>query len=166
LLFYNDYETQSNGKLDAMVRMVKEFKRKGIKIDGIGHQAHCTVAHPSIESMEYAIDEIAKLGVTQEITELDIALNGNIMESRVTEATPSLLALQAERYAQFFDLFVRKKKEITAVVMWGINDSASWMRYWPRPRFEAPLMFDDRSQPKPAFWRVIDVAKKYSNPNP
>lgn len=163
LLFYNDYETQNNGKLDAILTMVKEFKRKGIKIDGIGHQAHCTVAHPSIESLEFAIDEIAKLGITQEITELDIALNSNIMDSLVSEATPDLLAKQAVRYAQFFDLFIRKKKEITAVVMWGINDSASWMRYWPRQRFEAPLMFDDQSLPKPAFWQVIDVAKRHSN---
>jgi endo-1,4-beta-xylanase len=163
LLFYNDYETQNSGKLEAILKMVKEFKRKGIKIDGIGHQAHCTVAHPSIESLEYAIDEIAKLGLTQEITELDIALNSNIMDSLVSEASPALLAKQAERYAQFFDLFVRKKKEISAVVMWGINDSASWMRYWPRPRFEAPLMFDDQSLPKPAFWRVIDVAKRHAN---
>jgi endo-1,4-beta-xylanase len=161
LLFYNDYETQSNAKLSAIVNMVKDFKRQGIKIDGIGHQAHCTVTHPSIESLGYAIDEIAKLGVTQEITELDVALNANIMESRVTEATPELLELQAQRYASFFDLFVRKKEHISAVLMWGINDSASWMRYWPRPRFEAPLMFDDSSRPKPAFWKVMDVAKRY-----
>jgi endo-1,4-beta-xylanase len=162
LLFYNDYETQSNAKLNAMINMVKDFKRKGIKIDGIGHQAHCTVAHPSIESFEYAIDEIAKLGVTQEITELDIALNGNIMDSRVSEATPELLELQAQRYASMFDMFVRKKKDISAVVMWGLNDSASWMRYWPRARFEAPLLFDDSSRPKPAFWKVMDIAKRHS----
>jgi endo-1,4-beta-xylanase len=162
LLFYNDYETQAAAKIKVIVEMVKNFKRQGIKIDGIGHQAHCTVAHPSIESFEYAIDEIAKLGVTQEFTELDIALNANIMESRVSEATPDLLALQAQRYADFFDMFVRKKQHVSAVLMWGINDSASWMRTWPRPRFEAPLMFDDALQPKPAFWKVMDVAKRHS----
>jgi endo-1,4-beta-xylanase len=162
LLFYNDYETQNNAKLNAIVELVKNFKRQGIKIDGVGHQAHCTVTHPSIEAFEYAIDEIAKLGVTQEITELDIALNSNIMDSKVTESTPELLEKQALRYAAFFDLFVRKKNAVSAVLMWGLNDSASWMRYWPRRRYEAPLMFDDQSRPKPAFWKVMDVAKKHA----
>jgi endo-1,4-beta-xylanase len=163
LLFYNDYETQSQLKLSAIVNMVKDLKTRGVKIDGIGHQAHCTVAQPSINSMEYAIEEIAKLGVTQQITELDIALNGNIMESKITSATPELLKRQAQRYADFFELFMRQRTNISAVLMWGINDASSWLQYWPRRRFEAPMLFDDRSQPKPAFWSVINKAKEMSN---
>ena len=39
---------------------------------GIGHQAHCSMQHPRVSAFESAIDEYAKLNVTQHITELDI----------------------------------------------------------------------------------------------
>lgn len=164
LLFYNDYETQEPRKLFAITQLVKKLKAKGIKIDGVGHQAHYTVSHPNVGAFENAIEEIAKLGVTQAITELDISLNDRIMDSKVGEATPQLLALQAQRYAEFFELFIRQRKNISAVLMWGLHDGVSWMKTWPRPRFEAPLLFDDQFQPKPAFWSVVNTAKRAANP--
>jgi endo-1,4-beta-xylanase len=159
LLFYNDYETQNSDKVNAIVNMVKDFKARGIKIDGIGHQAHCAMVHPSVAQYEQAIVKIGALGVTQHITELDIALNNNIMENKITEATPKLLNAQGERYRAFFDLFVKHKKYVTAVLVWGIDDGGSWLTGWPTKRFEAPLLFDPLRQTKPAFWQVLEAAK-------
>ncbi len=160
LLFYNDYETQQPRKVAAISRMVGELKARGVKIDGIGHQAHCSMLHPRVGALESAIDEYAKLKVTQHITELDIALNDNLADNRVFEATPKLLAAQAKRYAEFFDLFIRKRQHISAVLTWGISDAQSWLRQWPSPRFEAPLLFDDEFRPKPAFHAVLATARK------
>jgi endo-1,4-beta-xylanase len=41
LLFYNDYDTEGlNPKSDAVYEMVKDFKSRGVPIDGVGIQAH------------------------------------------------------------------------------------------------------------------------------
>jgi endo-1,4-beta-xylanase len=158
LLFYNDYETQNFSKVSAISKMVTDLKAKGVKIDGIGHQAHYTVTHPPISTFEAALLDYAKLGVTQHITEMDIALNGNIMESKVSYASAELLNLQAERYGDFFKLFIKHKAHVTAVLVWGIDDAHTWLKYWPSKRFEAPLIFDERQRPKPAFWSIHKAA--------
>ncbi len=158
LLFYNDYETQNSSKINAISTWVKEMKAKGVKVDGIGHQAHYTVTHPSMNVFESAILAYAKLGVQQHITELDIALNNDLMENKIYETTHDLLEKQAQRYADMFKLFIKHKEHVTAVLVWGINDSYTWLTGWPMKRFEAPLLFDTSNKPKPAFWAVHKVA--------
>ena len=139
--------------------MVNDFKTRGVKIDGIGHQAHCAMVHPSVASFASAIDAYAALGITQHITELDIALNNSITEQRVSEATPELLQRQAMRYADFFRLFIAKREAISAVLTWGIGDAYSWLKYWPQRRFEAPLLFDEQLRAKPAYFAVLGAAQ-------
>jgi endo-1,4-beta-xylanase len=159
LLFYNDYETQEPRKVAAISQMVNRLKSSGVKIDGIGHQAHYTVLHPRLEAFEQAIETYGHLGVTQHVTELDIALNGDIMQNGVTSATPALLALQAQRYGDFFRLFIKHRQLVSAVLVWGIDDGHTWLTQWPMQRFEAPLLFDPQWRPKPAFWAVLKEAK-------
>jgi endo-1,4-beta-xylanase len=160
LLFYNDYESQHPRKVEAVVRMVTELKARGVKIDGIGHQAHCSMGHPGVDTLEWAITRYATLGVTQHITELDIALNERLTDSEVFEATPALLKRQAARYADFFKMFLRQRLHVSAVLVWGVSDAQSWLRQWPRARFEAPLLFDEEFQPKPAFKALLALARK------
>ena len=161
LLFYNDYETQQPKKVEAIVNMITDFKKRGVKIDGIGHQAHYGMVHPNLDQFERAILTIGETGVTQHITELDIALNNNVMENKITEedATPELYAAHGQRYKAFFDLFIKHKKLVTAVLVWGVDDNGTWLRGWPTRRFEAPLLFNTNQKTKPAFWGVIEAAK-------
>jgi endo-1,4-beta-xylanase len=159
LLFYNDYETQDPRRVAAISQMVGRLKARGVKIDGIGHQAHYTVAHPEMAVFEQAIEAYGRLGVTQHVTELDVALNGDLMNNGVTSATAPLLALQAQRYADFFRLFIKHRTLLSAVLLWGIDDAHTWLTSWPMQRFEAPLLFDRQRNPKPAFWAVHRAAQ-------
>jgi endo-1,4-beta-xylanase len=166
LLFYNDYETQQPKKVEAIVEMITDFKKRGVKIDGIGHQAHYGMVHPNLDHFEKAILAIGETGVTQHITELDIALNNSVIENKITEedATPELYAAHGQRYKTFFDLFIKHKKLVTAVLVWGVDDNGTWLKGWPTRRFEAPLLFNTDQKTKPAFWGVIDAAKNASKP--
>jgi endo-1,4-beta-xylanase len=159
LLFYNDYETQSPNKVALISRLVSSLKDRGVKIDGIGHQAHCSAAHPSVADFERAIDAYAQLGVTQHVTELDIALNEGLMDTKVVAATPELLARQAGRYGELVSLFLKKREQVTALLVWGIGDAYTWLTSWPEKRFEAPLLFDAQLRPKPAFDAVLEAAR-------
>jgi endo-1,4-beta-xylanase len=159
LLFYNDYETQSPNKVALISRLVKRLKDRGVKIDGIGHQAHCSAGHPSVAAFERAIDAYAQLEVTQHVTELDVALNDGLMDTAVVAATPELLARQARRYRELVSLFLRKRAQVTALLVWGIGDEYTWLASWPQTRFEAPLLFDTRLRPKPAFDAVLEAAR-------
>jgi endo-1,4-beta-xylanase len=159
LLFYNDYETQNPKKVAAIVALVKDLKAKGVKIDGVGHQSHCARAWPKAADVEAAIDAFAQLGVTQHITELDIALNQNLADTLVTAATPELLNAQAERYRELMTLYMKKRQQVTAVLVWGIGDAYTWLTSWPSKRFEAPLLFDAQLKAKPAYTAVMDVAR-------
>jgi endo-1,4-beta-xylanase len=160
LLFYNDYETQNPKKVALISRLVQGMKARGVKIDGIGHQAHCSAGHPSVADFERAIDAYARLGVTQHVTELDIALNQNLMDNKVTTATPELLARQAQRYGELVSLFLKKRTQVTALLLWGIGDSYTWLTSWPVNRFEAPLLFDTQLRPKPAYHAVLEAARR------
>jgi endo-1,4-beta-xylanase len=159
LLFYNDYETQNPRKVAAIVAMVKDLKAKGVKIDGVGHQSHSARGWPKVVDVEAAIDAFAQVGVTQHITELDIALNQNLTDTLVTAATPELLNAQAERYRELMTLYMKKRQQVTAVLVWGIGDAYTWLTNWPSKRFEAPLLFDTQLKAKPAYTAVMDVAR-------
>ena len=158
LLFYNDYESQDPQKVAAVRKMVRGLRANGVRIDGIGHQMHCGHAWPHLADVAAAIDAFAADGLKQHVTELDIALNEMPTDTIVTAATPELLKAQAERYAELMTLFLKKRDKLGAVLCWGIGDAYSWFLTWPRPRFEAPLLFDTQLKPKPAFYAVLNVA--------
>lgn len=160
LLFYNDYETQSPRKLAALSTFLGALKARGVKVDGLGHQCHCSMAHPSAADLERAIDAYARLGLVQHITELDVALNARLQDNKIQQATPALLQAQARRYRELVTLFLRKRAQVSALLFWGIDDAHSWLRDWPVRRFEAPLLFDAQLKPKPAFHAVLAAARE------
>jgi endo-1,4-beta-xylanase len=75
-LYYNDYNLESpSAKSEGARRIVRMLKADGIKIDGIGMQAHL-VAHraPSLDQQIAVIRSYAELGVEVALTELDVRL--------------------------------------------------------------------------------------------
>jgi len=66
----------------------------------------------------------------------------------------------ADAYAGIFRAFVKHRNSVEMVTFWGANDAVSWRRYG------SPLLFDGRSQPKPAFDAVLRVATEADARNP
>ena len=142
-LFYNDYNEYIDGKTNAMINLVKDFKEKGI-IDGIGMQSHLDMSYPSLDIYENALRKFAALGVEVQVTELDITTN---------DTSENGFKAQAKFYQDLFNLYKEVDKEtnaITAIVLWGMIDSNSWRSD------RAPLIFDKSYQAKPAYYSIVD----------
>jgi endo-1,4-beta-xylanase len=75
-LYYNDYNIERpSGKADGTVRIVEMLQAEGIKIDGVGLQAHFTVGRsPSLDDQISVMERYAALGVEVSLTELDVRM--------------------------------------------------------------------------------------------
>ncbi|MFN8417645.1 MAG: endo-1,4-beta-xylanase [Anaerolineae bacterium] len=155
LLFYNDYGAEGmNAKSDAIYNMVKDFKARGVPIDGVGLQAHLTLgdtrngrgASPRI--MGENIKRLGELGVQVQLTEVDIKHKG--------EPTEDILRQEAAEYRSVLQTCL-DSGYCTAFIVWGVTDKYSWLRdsrFYDNPKV-APLLFDDHYQPKPAFTAIL-----------
>ena len=115
-----------------------KLKELGV-IDGIGMQSHLDVGYPSSSVYKTALEKFISTGLEVQITELDITTNN--------------FSSQASLYKEIFRLAVNNKNSITALTVWGTNDSVSWRRN------QNPLLFSQGYQPKEAYYAVIEVAK-------
>jgi len=74
-LYYNDYMIvdPNNAKRDAVYAMAKDFVQRKIPLDGIGFQMHFKSSEPiTVEMVDAAIKKFGALGLTVQITELDV----------------------------------------------------------------------------------------------
>lgn len=177
-LMYNDYSMFHKGRRDAVVELVRNLKAKGIRIDGVGMQAHYGMDFPTLEAFEKSIVAFAGCGVDVHITELDISVlpspysqAGAEISQRAdyqekmnpyTEGLPdSVDQALNQRWVDFFDLFLKHQDKIKRVTTWGISDLHSWKNNWPiRGRTNYPLLFDREFNPKPAVEEIIKSAKQ------
>jgi endo-1,4-beta-xylanase len=169
-LYYNDYSDESGAKLQKTLRLVRELKAKGLRIDGVGIQGHFLINAPSPQVVESAINAFAALGVKVMISEMDIdplprkqgadiaATERTGLDPYKSGFPPKQQELLAQRYAALFKIFVKHRGVVSRITIWGADDGHSWLNNWPVPgRTNFPLLFDRQLQPKPAFNAVLDV---------
>lgn len=180
-LIYNDYNVCNSAKRDGVVRIVKNLKAKGIKIDAVGIQAHWSLKEPSIATIEETINVLHDLGVKVIFSELDLGvlpnpwdLVGAAVEQNFAEyendrkmnpyrkKLPKKVEEQmAKRYEEIFALFLKHQEKISRVTFWGLNDGNSWLNNWPiKNRTNYPLFFDRKNQPKLPYYSVFALKKK------
>lgn len=180
-LIYNDYNLYKPEKRAAVLKMVKNFKSNGTKINGVGVQAHWDLKSPSLEEIEQIILDIHAEGVSVSFTELDISVLPNPWEMVGAEVTQNFSKFEgdskmnpypnglpdavqeklAKRYQDIFNLFVKHSDKINRVTFWGVMDKHSWLNDWPiKGRTNYPLLFDRDYQPKVAYDRLLDVNTK------
>ncbi len=178
-LIYNDNNMMNEHQRTAVIEMIKDLQRKGIRIDGVGIQGHWWMNRPTIAEIEESIVAFAETGVKVHITELDIDVlprDSRVWDGRADirlklQQDPALNPYQdglpdsvqeelTQRYADIFALFLKHHDKIKRVTFWGPHDGRSWLNHWPiRGRTNHPLLFDRDLNPKPAFHAVLKVAK-------
>ena len=172
-LYYNDYSMYKPEKCDAAIVVADKIKDKGIRIDGIGLQAHWGLDYPSIEEIERSIIKIYEAGYKVHFTELDIDVLPNLWEIEGADLSDnfksndelnpyrkhlpdSISNLLANRYSEIFALFVKHSNKIERVTFWGLSDGHSWKNDWPaKGRTNYPLLFDRENKPKQAYQDIL-----------
>jgi endo-1,4-beta-xylanase len=146
VLFYNDYGAEpTNAKADAIYKMVRDFKSRGVPIDGVGMQMHLTLRPPTTESIEANMKRLIALGLEVQFTELDVRVPVDVAGT----ASAADLEKQAQIYRDVVAL-CRQFPKCTAIQTWGFTDRYSWI---PRqfPGTGAALIFDPSYRAKPAY---------------
>lgn len=182
-LYYNDFNAWRPEKRDGIIRMIKMLQKEGIRIDGIGIQAHWGLNFPKMQYIEQAIDAYAALGIKVMITELDIDVLPLTKEGQITgtdmmkpqfqleefetyldpykNGLPSDVEAQLNaRYKTLFELFYAKRDKIDRVTFWGLHDGMSWKNDYPIPnRTNYPLLWDRNLNPKSVIKTITEVVQ-------
>ena len=177
-LYYNDYNLWKPAKREAAIRLVKELRAKGLRVDAVGEQAHWGIEDPPLAVIEEALAAFGAAGIAVHVTELDMDVlprdpdmwGADLSKQATIRAKTNLYpdglppAMQeklAKRYAECFGLFL--KHGVRRVTFWGVTDKSSWLHNFPiRGRVNYPLLWDKDGREKPAFGAVADVLRASS----
>jgi endo-1,4-beta-xylanase len=175
-LYYNDYGMNVPGRRDAVVRLIRSLKQRGLRIDAVGMQAHMGMDYPDFDEFETALNAFAAEGVNVMITEWDMSALPTVSQSAniadkaeyqaalnpYPEALPdSVSQAWNARMMRFFQLFLKHADVISRVNAWGVTDGDSWKNDFPvRGRKEYPLLFDRQYQPKPFIQELLSNPTK------
>lgn len=176
-LYYNDYSMSHEGRRNTVVKMVKDLKSQGVRIDGVGLQGHMDMVFPDLDEFEKSMLAFAETGVKLMITELDVTVlprpgidvGAEISASfeyqqklnPYAEGLPDSVSIALNnRYNDIFKLFLKHSDILERVTLWGVYDGQSWRNNWPvRGRTDYPLIFDRNFQPKPVVKSIVEEAE-------
>ena len=142
LLFYNDYSTPYQPKLNGILSLLDELNANAL-IDGCGMQFHYQMSTPTLSQVDTAMRRIIDKGLLIRISEMDILVDDN---------TEAQFQKQATRYADLMKVILKYADSVIAVQTWGTRDSMSWKSG------NFPLLFNGNLTPKPAFDALTDPA--------
>ena len=174
-LYYNDYSMAHPAKREAVIKLVKNLKERGLRIDAVGLQSHMGMEHPDFTEYEKTIKAIIEAGVDVAITELDMdaipsVSFGAAIEDQASysakmnpypDALPdSVSQIWNDRMKQVFQIYDKYQDHICRVTAWGVQDGDSWKNDWPmKGRTNYPLLFDRDYKMKPFLKDLITTKK-------
>ena len=159
-LVVNEYDVEldapeQEARRTALLNLLERMRRTGTPVDAVGIQAHlsCAGGPPfSAPVLRRFLGEIAGLGLTIQITELDVTDENAPADQTVRDR------LVADTYSRFLDVAL-DEPAVKMVVTWGLSDRHSWIvrretndSKWRKDEMlSRPLPFDADLKPKAAF---------------
>ncbi len=177
-LYYNDYGIDVGDKRDRALRLIRQIKQAGLRIDAVGIQGHWALQTPPVAEIERGIQTFVGERLRVMITEMDIdvlprnrglgadinAIEREGMDPYKAGLPDEVQRSLADRYGALFAMF-RRYPQVTRVTLWGVSDGDSWLNNFPvRGRTNHPLLYDRQLRPKPAFSAVIRALQSGVNP--
>lgn len=125
--------------------MLKDFKSRGIPVDGIGFQMHLDIQY-AIDYDDFArnMQRFADLGLEIYVTEMDVRVSSNTNSAEL------------EKQASYYKNIIEKcmaQPAVKAIQVWGHTDKHSWV---PNtfPGRDNALLFDKNYNPKPSYYAM------------
>ena len=162
-LVVNEYDIEldapeQEARRSVLLRLLERMQRSGTPVDAVGVQAHLSaVGGPpfSASRLRRFLADVASLGLTIQITELDVTDENAPADVTVRDR------LVADAYSRFLDAAL-DEPAVKMVVTWGLSDRHSWIvrreTYQAKWRKDdaasRPLPFDADLEPKPAYEAV------------
>ena len=161
--------------MKTVVKLVKDLKAAGCRIDAVGMQSHNGYNYPDLTEYENTMKALIAAGVKINISELDINMlpnpksfsgadinqkyaNDPTMNPYVKGLTKEAQQLFNERYMSFFKLYYKYRDHIDRVCTWGVTDGNSWLNNWPiKGRTNYGLLFDRKYKAKPVVKEIIKL---------
>ena len=161
ILFLNDFDLQYakyQAKINAVVKLAMDFKRRGIPIHGLGMQMHTGIS-ASNEEIASGLRQLASTGLMVHISEVSLLVSDWKRDTSLV-LTPELARKQSDKYEALVRIY---KKSVPpaqrwGITVWGVSDANSWimpmfnLRDWPLP-------FDSLYHKKPAYYGFLNGLK-------
>lgn len=149
-LYYNDFNLEQNGnKTNAALSIVRLVQNAGLRIDGVGFQAHMTVGQtPTRQQMATVLNRFTTLGLEVALTELDV-------RQRRLPANGTAVQQQAVDYMSMIGACLDVEKCV-GIVVWEFTDKYSWIP-GTFPGTGSACLFDENMRPKPAYTSVTSM---------
>ena len=178
-LYLNDFSMSNKGKREKYCEIIRDFKKKGIRIDAIGMQSHNGMDYPKLSEYEKSIDAFAAEGVKVMMTELDLNVLPNPKDFGGADIAQNFkyqekynpykdgnipadsLKKIDERWMDLWKIYYKHRDQISRVTLWGIEDGQSWLNNFPvRGRVNYPLLFDRKKEEKPVVKKIEKLFSK------
>jgi endo-1,4-beta-xylanase len=155
-LAYNDYgleqdEAWCDRRRAATIKLLEGWVARGTPLDVLGVQAHLNASSEfSQRKLSDFLDRVRALGLTVQITELDVR------DTQVQGDIAARDAAVASMYKAFADVCL-SHSAVEMIVSWNVTDADSWLNKWSLAPKRAdglpsrPTLFDEFGQPKLAF---------------
>jgi len=157
-LFYNDYNEFDGNKKNLIKNTILiPLHNKGL-LDGMGMQTHLNSAASGAwgdtNSYLAAMDDYLKLGIEVQVTEMDIAREGNTYSEDQQAAKYKAIFQHAMEWNQ---THTYEQGRVTLVQVWGPCDGHSWVDTDSQGRPNYPLLYNSNVQPKAAYNAVTSI---------
>lgn len=154
LLFYNDYNLESNPtKRNSVIAYFNNLRAENCKVDGIGIQMHISILYPGINNIKSTMQQVSSNNYKVHLSELDISINPFGTQ---IDPTNLLLNQQAELLLSIVKEYENLPEENKfGITFWGVNDANSWIRSFFN-RMDYPLLFNDTYDTKPCYCLLIN----------
>jgi endo-1,4-beta-xylanase len=165
-LVVNEYDIEldtpeQEARRTTLLKLLERMRRSGTPVDAAGVQAHlsCVGGPPfSAARLRRFLAELAGLGLTIQITELDVTDENAPADEAVRDR------LVADTYSRFLDTAL-DEAAVKVVVTWGLSDRHSWIvrketheSKWRADGLPSrPLPFDADLKPKPALEAIAQA---------
>lgn len=175
-LYYNDFNMSKAGKREAVVRLVKDLKKRGLRIDAVGMQSHIGMDYPHLEEFEKSIESFAAAGVKVMVTEWDMSAlpfvsdGANISDTVAyrkrlnpyPDGLPEAVSRKWNKRAyDFFQVLLKHANVVSRFTTWGVTDRTSWKNDFPvKGRVDYPLLFGRDYEHKPVVNEIINELKQ------